>query len=125
MNKGLIKAIGIQEVSRKDAILSNISDAQGLTDILNKQFEVWSNFDSWESISSQQWIFVRALDVYKGKKLDIKCNCCEFINFNLDVFKRINNIKCNGIKSVYMIEKVFDEIVLAKAIRENDGTYTA
>ena len=28
-------------------------------------------------------------------------------------------------KSAYMIEKVVDEIVLAKARRESDGTYSA
>ena len=29
------------------------------------------------------------------------------------------------VKSAYMIEKVVDEIVLAKARRESDGTYSA
>ena len=33
--------------------------------------------------------------------------------------------KCFGKKSAYMIEKVVDEIVLAKSRRESDGTYSA
>jgi len=37
----------------------------------------------------------------------------------------IKNEKCFGKKSAYIIEKVVDEIVLARARRENDGTYSA
>jgi len=40
-------------------------------------------------------------------------------------FESIKKEKCFGKKSAYMIEKVVDEIVLAKAIRESDGTYSA
>jgi len=40
-------------------------------------------------------------------------------------FESIKKEKCFGKKSAYMIEKVEDEIVLAKARRESDGTYSA
>ena len=68
-------------------------------------------------------IFSRAMDVCQGKKIDIKCYCYETINFNQIESKDISNQKCFGIKSDYMIEKVVDEIVLAKERRESDGTY--
>ena len=83
------------------------------------------NFDSWESISVQQWIFSRALEVFRGQKIDIKCDCCERIDLIPNDFESIKKEKCFGKKSAYMIEKVVDEIVLAKARRESDGTYSA
>ena len=123
--KKLIKTIGIKDESRKDANLEYVNQADGLKAILNKDFNDWSNFDSWESISAQQWIFFRALEVYKGMKIDIKCDCCEKIDFIPNNFENIKKQKCFGKKSAYMIEKVVDEIVLAKARRESDGTYSA
>ena len=99
--------------------------ADGLKGILNRDFDEWSNFDSWESISVQQWIFSRALEVFRGKKIDIKCDCCEHNDLMLNDFESIKKEKCFGKKSAYMIEKVVDEIVLAKARRESDGTYSA
>ena len=68
--------------------------------------------------------FSRALDVYHGKKIDIKCECCEVIDLNQIEIKNISNQKCFGIKSAYMIENIVDEIVLAKERRESDGTYS-
>ena len=88
-------------------------------------FDKWSNFDSWESIAIQQWIFSRALEIYKGKKIDIKCDCCGHINNLQSDFNNIKKEKCFGRKSAYMIEKVVNEIVLAKLRRESDGTYSA
>ena len=67
--------------------------------------------------------FSRDLEVYKGMKIDIKCDCCEYINFFSNDLENIKEEKCFGKKSAYMIEKVVDEIVLAKARRESDGTY--
>ena len=125
MNENTIKVIGIKDESRKDAYLSYLSKINGLKDILNRDFDEWSNFDSWESIAVQQWIFTRALDVYRGKKIDIKCDCCEYLNFLLSDFENIKKEKCFGKKSAYMIKKVSEEIVLAKAKRESDGTYSA
>lgn len=125
MNQYSVKAIGINDLSRNNASISYINQVEGLKDILNMDFDEWSNFDSWESISIQQWIFSRALEVYKGKKIDIKCDCCEHINNLSSDFNSIKNEKCFGRKSAYMIEKVVNEIVLAKLRRESDGTYSA
>ena len=125
MKKNSIKLIGIKDESREDAFLKSLIDVEGLKDILDKDFEEWSNFDCWENIGVQQWIFARALEIYRGKKIDIKCFCCEYINCFENDFRKINKQKCYGIKSVYMIEKVLDEIELAAAKRESDGTYSA
>ena len=125
MNKNSVKTIGIKDESRKDAYLAYINQADGLKSILNRDFDEWSNFDSWESISVQQWIFSRALDVYRGKKIDIKCDCCEYVDFLPIDRENIKKENCYGKKCAYMIEKVADEIVLAKKRRESDGTYSA
>ena len=77
MNQNSVKTIGINDEPRKDSYLVNVNQVGGLKDIFNRDFKKWSNFDSWESISVQQWIFSRALEVYKGMKNDIKCDCCE------------------------------------------------
>ena len=125
MNKGAIKAIGKEQSQREDTLLFKINEVEGLVDTFDKNFSEWSDFDCWENISSQQWIFSRALDAYRGKKIDIKCECCEFIDLNQIKIKNISNQKCYGIKSVYMIEKIVDEILLAEERRESDGTYSA
>ncbi len=125
MNQNSVNTIGIKNESRKDAYLLHLNKADGLKGILKRDFAEWSNFDSWESISAQQWIFSRALEVYKGIKIDIKCDCCEQIEFIPNNFENIKKEKCFGKKSAYMIKKVLDEIVLAKARRESDGTYSA
>ena len=125
MKQNSVKVIGIKDESRKDAHLSNVEKEDGLKAILSSDFDDWSNFDSWESISVQQWIFSRALDVYKGKTIDIRCDCCDYVDSLPSNFENIKKEKCYGKKSAYMIEKVLDEIVLAKARRESDGTYSA
>ena len=125
MNKNYVKTIGIKDESRKDAYLEYINQVDGLKGILNRDFDEWSNFDSWESISVQQWIFSRALDVFRGKKIDIKCDCCEYIDFIPNNFEIIKKEKCYGKKSAYIIEKILNEIELAKERRESYGTYCA
>ena len=125
MNQNSVKIIGIKDEPRKDSYLVFINQVDGLKGIFNKDFQNWSNFDSWESISVQQWIFSMALEVYKGMKIDIKCDCCEYNDLIPNNFESIKKEKCFGKKSSYMIEKVLDEIVLAKARRESDGTYSA
>ena len=125
MNQNHINAIGIKDESRKDSYLIHVNQADGLKGILNGDFVEWSDFDSWESISVQQWIFSRALDVYRGMKIDIQCDCCEHSDFVPNDFDDIKKENCFGKKSAYIIEKVVDEILLAEARRENDGTYTA
>ncbi len=125
MNQNLVKVIGIKDESRKDSFLVYVNQVDGLKGILNMNFDEWSNFDSWESISVQQWIFSRALEVYKGMKIDIKCDCCEHNNLILNDFESIKKEKCYGKKCAFMIEKVVDEIMLAEARRASDGTYSA
>ena len=102
-----------------------VNEIEGLIETLDKDFLEWSNFDCWENMVAQKWIFLRALDVYHGKKIDIKCECCEVIDLNQIDIKNISSQKCYGIKSAYMIGNIFDEIVLAKERREYDGTYSA
>ncbi len=125
MNHDLINTIGIKQISREAAHLYQVSDVQGLIDTFDKEISEWSDFDSWKNIRVQQWIFERAMDIYKGKKIDIKCNCCEYNYISQRNLVKSSNKKCYGIKSAYMIEKVFHEIVLAETRRESDGTYSA
>ena len=125
MNQNSVKTIGIKDVPRKDSYLVHVNQVERLKGILNKDFDIWSNFDTWESISLQQWIFLRALSVYRGMKIDIKCDCCEHNDLIPNDFENIKKEKCYGRKSAYMIEKVVDEIVLAEAKRGGDGTYSA
>ena len=125
MNQNSVKIIGIKDKSRKDSHLLYVNQVDGLKGILDMDFDEWTNFDAWESISVQQWIFSRALEVYKGMKIDIKCDCCEHNDLISNDFESIKKEKCFGKKSAYMIEKVVGEIVLAKARRESDGTYSS
>ena len=125
MNHNSVKVIGIKDEGRKDSELLHVNEVEGLKDILSRDFVEWSNFDGWETISVQQWIFSKALDVCKGNKITIKCNCCEYVDSLKSDFEKIKKEKCFGRKSAYMIEKVADEILLAKALRESDGTYSA
>ena len=125
MNKDVIKTIGKKQTSREDTLLFKVYEVEGLTETLDKNFSEWADFDCWENMGVQQWIFSRALDVYHGKKIDIKCECCEVIDLNQIDLMNISNQKCCGIKSAYMIENMVDEIVLAKKRRESDGTYSA
>ena len=125
MAKNSIHPIGSKQTQREESLLSFVNEVEGLIDILDKDFDDWSNFDEWESLGVQQWIFVRAMDVYRGKKIDIKCECCEYIDaFKID-WKNIDNQKCYAIKSVYMIKKILDEILLASSKRKTDGTYNS
>ena len=123
MNKIAIKTIGTKQPSRDDSLLFMVNEIEGLIETLDKDFSEWSDFDCWKNMSVQQWIFSRALDVYHGKKIDIKCECCEVIDLNQIDINNISNQKCYAIKSAYMIENMVYEIVLAKERRESDGTY--
>ena len=125
MNQDLINIIGRKQTSRKEALQSCVSDVEGLIEIFDQDFLDWSDFDSWENIGVQQWIFARAMEVFGGKKVDIKCECCEYIYPSLDYLEKRIDQKCYGLKSAYMIKKIFDEIVLAKSRRGSDGTYSA
>ena len=69
--------------------------------------------------------FFKGFGGLKGMKIDIKWDCSEHNDLILNNYESIKKEKCFGKKSAYMIEKVVDEIVLAKARRESDGTYSA
>ena len=125
MNKIAINTIGKKQTSREEALLYMVNEVEGLIETLDKEFSEWSDFDCWENMGAQQWIFSRALELYRGKKIDLKCECCQFIDSNKIAIKNISNQKCFGIKSAYLIENIVDEIVLAKESRESDGTYTS
>ncbi len=120
-----IKLIGKKQNPRKDSFLASLNEVDGLISTFKNDFEVWSDFDKWENIIFQRWVFERALEVYKGKKLDLKCECCEYSYVTQSEFKNSLKQECYGIKTAYMIEKIVDEIILAKARRETDGTYSA
>ena len=98
MNLNYVKIIGLNDGSRKDAYLLNLNQSDELKGILKKDFDDWSNFDSWESISVQQWIFSKALEVHIGIKIDIKCDCCEEVDFIPNNFENIQKEKCFGKK---------------------------
>ena len=124
MNQISVKIIGIKDESRKDSYLLYLNHADWLKGILSRDFDEWSNFDKWESFSAQQWIFVglwRFAEVWKWILSAIVVN----LMFLFQMILRILKKKCFGKKSAYMIEKVLDEIELAKARRETDGTYSA
>ena len=125
MNQNYINTIGRKQAPREEALLFCLNQVEGLIEILDNDFPEWTNFDRWKNIRFQQWIFARSIDAYKGKKIDIKCECCEYINLTQRDSNKISDLKCYGIKSAYMIEKVLDEILLAKVRRESDGTYSA
>ena len=90
MNKIAIKPICTKQTSRDNSLLFMVNEIEGLMETLDKNFSQWSDFDCWENMGAQQWIFSRALDVYRGKKIDIKCECCEVIGLNqIDIKKYI------------------------------------
>ena len=124
MNQDSIEVIGTEDIKREKTILACLTEVEGLKDILDKDFDEWSDFDGWENLSAQQWVFARALDIYRGKKIDIKCDCCLFNRYQVN-FANIKDQKCFGIKIAFMIANILDEIELAKEKRENNGTYSA
>ena len=120
-----IKLIGKKQNPRKDSLLASLNEVDGLISTFENDFDVWSDFDKWENIIFQRWVFERALEVYKGKKIDLKCECCEYSYVTQSDFKNSLKKECYGIKTAYMIETIVDEIILAKARRDTDGTYSA
>ena len=106
MNQNSVKTIGINDEPRKDSHLVYVNQADGLKGILNRDFDEWSNFDSWESISVQQWIFSRALEVFRGKKIDIKCDCCENNDLIPNDFESIKKENALGKKVLTRLKKL-------------------
>ena len=123
MIQNTIKTIGKKQTAREEALLFNLDDVEGIVDTLEKDFLEWSDFDLWDNMYLQKWIFSRAMNVYSGKKIDIKCWCCETIDLDKIQLKNISNQKCYGLKISSIVEKVVEEIELAQVRRESDGTY--
>jgi len=117
----------------KGFFMADIPPQNNLREQLEKlgQKECWELLKNCDPISAKKINFadqirtIRALEVFRGKKIDIKCDCCENNDLIPNDFESIKKEKCFGKKSAYMIEKVVDEIVLAKVRRESDGTYSA
>ena len=118
-----IRIIGRKQSKRENAFLYDLTEVQELMSILNSDYSLWSNIDAWENMVSQQWVFSVAMNIYNGKNIDLRCNCCDFSYVLSKDFKNRLDHKCFAIKAAYVIEKVVDEIILAKAKRDNDGTY--
>ena len=118
-----IHIIGRKQNKRKDSYLSELIEINELISILNSDFSLWSNFDAWENMVAQQWVFSLAMKIYNGKKIDLRCNCCDYIYVLSKDFKNRLDDKCIAIKAAYVIERIVDEITIAKANRDNDGTY--
>ena len=123
MNKHSINTIGKKQKARDNAQIVYINENQDLKIILDNNFKTWEDIDSWDDFSAQEWVFKIAINVFKGKKVDICCDCCEYSYVSPLNFNDINNQKCKGVKIAFLVEKILNEIIIAKAIRENDGTY--
>ena len=118
-----IKVIGRKQNKRKNSCLSELIEVNELISILNSDYSLWSNFDAWENMVAQQWVFSLAMKIYNGKKIDLRCNCCDYSYVLSKDFKNRLDDKCIAIRAAYVIEKIVDEIIIAKAKRDNDGTY--
>ena len=115
MNQNFVKVIGINDESRNNAYIAYINQVEGLKDILDNDFEEWSDFDCWENIGAQRWIFQRALDVFRGKKIDIQCECCEVIDLNQieDLEKRLGIYKLNSKIEISNLTNEFQVAVIS------------
>ncbi len=118
-----INIIGRKQKKRRNSCLSEIIEVSELISILNSDYSVWSDFDSWGSLVAQQWVFSLAMKIYNGKNIDLRCNCCDYSYVLSKDFKNRLDEECIAIKAAYVIEKIVDEIIIAKARRETDGTY--
>ena len=118
-----IHIIGRKQNKRKNSCLLELIEIKELISILNSDYSLWSNFDAWENMVAQQWVFSIAMKIYNGKNIDLRCNCCDYSYVLSKDFKNRLDDKCIAIKAAYVIEKIVDEIIMAKAKRDNDGTY--
>ena len=123
MTLEIINIIGKKQNKRENAHLSELIEVNELISILNSDYSLWSNFDAWENMVAQQWVFSIAMKIYNGNNIDLRCNCCDFCYVLSKDFKNRLDDKCIAIKAGYIIEKIVDEIIIAKAKRDNDGTY--
>ena len=118
-----INIIGRKQNKRKNSFLAEIIEEKEIVQIFKSDSFLWSDFDAWENMSAQRWIFSLAMKIYNGKDIDIRCNCCDFCYVLSKDFKNRLDNNCIAIKAAYVIEKIVDEIMMAKAKRDNDGTY--
>ena len=118
-----IHIIGRKQKKRENSLLSELNEVRELIPILNSDYSLWSNFDAWENMVAQQWVFSIAMKIYNGKNIDLRCNCCDYSYVLSKDFKNRLNDKCIAIKAACVIEKIVDEIIIAKAKRDIDGTY--
>ena len=118
-----IRIIGRKQSKRENAFLYDLTEVQELMSILNSDYSLWSNIDAWKNMVSQQWVFSVAMNIYNGKNIDLRCNCCDYSYVLSKDFKNRLDDKCIAIRAAYVIEKIVDEIIIAKAKRDNDGTY--
>ena len=118
-----IHIIGRKQKKRENSFLSELNEVRELIPILNSDYSLWSNFDAWENMVAQQWVFSIAMKIYNGKNIDLRCNCCDYSYVLSKDFKNRLDDKCIAIKAAFVIEKIVDEIIMAKAMRDNDGTY--
>ena len=118
-----IHIIGRKQNKRINSYLSELIEVGELISILNSDYSLWSNFDAWENMVAQQWVFSIAMKIYNGKNIDLRCNCCDYSYVLSKDFKNRLDDKCIAIKAAYIIEKIVDEIIIAKARRDTDGTY--
>ena len=123
MSLETINIIGRMQNKRKNALLAELNEVKDLNYIFSAEYSLWSNFDAWESLTAQQWVFSIAMKIYYGYEIDLKCNCCDYSYvLSKDIKNRLDS-KCKAIKAAYIIEKIVDEIIMAKAKRDIDGTY--
>ena len=118
-----INIIGRKQNKRKNSFLAEIIEEKEIVQIFKSDSFLWTDFDAWENMSAQRWIFSLAMKIYNGKDIDIRCNCCDFCYVLSKDFKNRLDNNCIAIKAAYVIEKIVDEIIMAKAKRDNDGTY--
>ena len=118
-----IHIIGRKQNKRKNALLWELNEVKELISILNSDYSLWSNFDAWENMVAQQWVFSIAMKIYHGNFIDLRCDCCDFSYVLSKDFKNRTHDKCIAIKAALVIEKIVDEIIMAKAKRNSDGTY--
>ncbi len=120
MTQELVTYIGIKQKSRQGARVADISKVQGLKKLLDQDFESWSNFDNWHTNRrAAQFVFSKAMQAYKGNKVDVRCDCCDYIGLKpKDLILKSKGFSCYGSKAVYMIDKLLEEIKVAPNYKE-------
>ena len=58
MSQNAIKTFGKKQNSREKALFFMVREPEALEDIFDKEFSEWSDFDYWENMGVQQWIFL-------------------------------------------------------------------